>query len=109
MEEFFFRRIAHGDDLGGRNDLGPGTDTFRPGSQLRVDQRRVTNQQHTQARIAVQRVRRAGNVLARLLVAAHHIDGDRQHAEWESQDLSIEAAYSASSTSAGFSITRLPR
>jgi hypothetical protein len=24
-------------------------------------------------------VRRAGNVLTRLLVAAHHIDGDRQH------------------------------
>jgi hypothetical protein len=54
----------------------------------------------------------AGDIFARLLVAAHHINGDRQHADRGIGGVGscrLRQAYSVSSTSAGFSMTRLPR
>ncbi len=85
MEEFFFRRMASRGEspmattsvagaISARARIASGQDSISASINAASP-----HQQHAQARIVVQRVERAGNILARLLVAAHHIDGDRQH------------------------------
>ena len=88
MEESFLRRMASRGEspmattVGGRNDLEPGA-RIAVGQDAQLAARSARARRPT-ARAGPRRrcsaCNDAGDVLARLLVAAHHIDGDRQHA-----------------------------
>ena len=74
------RLLVHGDHLSRRQHRGALSYGRRQRRQRRGDHCRLAHQQRLQLWIVRERTQRAGEILVRLMVAAHHVDGDRQHA-----------------------------
>src|SRR5262249_50281633 len=102
----FARAVAHGDDGCRGHDLDALADGIGQTSQVGLDLRGLSNEQRARLIVISERAQRPGDILARRVAGAHHIDGDSRHAR---AALVGAGAYSLSSVSSGFSITRLPR
>jgi hypothetical protein len=114
----FTRRVAHRYHRGCGNDLDPRPHRVGDGGEMRLYLVGLSDQQRAHLAVITERLKRPGDVLMRRVVAAHYIDGDGGHAANGARSASKEVsrrrrllsgAYSWSSTSSGFSITRLPR
>ena len=86
IEESFLRRIASRGFSSIATTCEAGTICARPrtaagsGASAASSSRGSPTSSSAQLTIVGERAQRAGNVLARLVVAAHHVDRDRQHA-----------------------------
>ena len=102
------RRLAHPHDLAGAHHFDACAHGLRKRRQPRLDEIGVAHEERAQLRVLAQGAERSGNVFGRRMIAAHHVDGDRQHGR-RAAALSARRSYSFSSVSAGFSMTRRPR
>ena len=110
----FARRVVHGHDFRGVDELYALPERCW---QNRLEQRcgdgGVAHRERAQVPILIERAREPRDVVARLAVAAHHVDGYGLHASDPPRRASGRkggsSAYCCSSVSAGFSMTRLPR
>ena len=72
-------RLVHRHDLGGGDDFGATAHGVGAGSAAGPRSPRDPNEQRAQLTVVGQCAQRTGNVLTRLVIAAHDIDGDGQH------------------------------
>jgi hypothetical protein len=104
----FARVFGHADHRRRRMHGHAGTNRGRHGGQRRFDDFGLAHEDQLEGGIGGECAQRAGYALRRTAVATHHIDGDRRHALRARLGAPL-SNYSSVSTSAGFSMTRLPR
>ena len=94
------RDFARGNDFDALAQIG-----LRSAVERALDRGGIAYEERAESGIVTKGLRSAGDIVARRAVATHDVDGYRLQVSRDQEC----GAYSASSTSAGFSMTRLPR